>query len=271
MKHLFDFDLSTTVLNIKLAFSYQPKILNLDITDRPYSGLLYVQSGTYRYQYEDGSFVAEAGSVIYLPPGSKPYCYTIQSDSNQALAKAMQIEFELLSAGNNNTIAFSEHPIQAFTDINGMVRKAFEAVIGNYAKTDPISRLSLYANMYRLLALCMEGSEKQYTQSVYGKIFPAIQFIQENYTKPFRIEEAATLCHISESQLRRLFREVLGKTPTAYKNELLMDTACKLLETGELRISEIAEILGFSDIYSFSHWFYRTTGTSPKGFGMPKS
>lgn len=45
-----------------------------------------------------------------------------------------------------------------------------------------------------------------------------------------------------------------------------MNAASNLLESGELRISEIAEILGFSDIYSFSHWFHRMTGVSPSGF-----
>ena len=73
MNRLFDFDLSTSVLTVKLAFAYQPKVLNLDITERPYSGLLYVKNGAYRYQYADSFFVAEAGSVIYLPPGSEAY------------------------------------------------------------------------------------------------------------------------------------------------------------------------------------------------------
>ena len=64
---------------------------------------------------------------------------------------------------------------------------------------------------------------------------------------------------ITKETKTKLNRESLTK----YKNQLLLKEACKLLCDGELCIGEIAENLGFCDIYAFSHFISKYTGVSP--------
>lgn len=45
-----------------------------------------------------------------------------------------------------------------------------------------------------------------------------------------------------------------------------MEYACKLLKQGALNVSETADILHFSDIYSFSQTFKKYMGISPQNY-----
>ena len=74
------------------------------------------------------------------------------------------------------------------------------------------------------------------------------------------------LCHISQSQLRRLFRKERGMSPLAYKKELLVADAKSMIDSGLFSVGEISELLGFYDIYAFSHFFAEETGMSPSAY-----
>ena len=76
----------------------------------------------------------------------------------------------------------------------------------------------------------------------------------------------AKLCSLSGSQLRRCFKSAIGKSPKAYQNELVFNAAKSLLNLGEFTVSEISEMLGFYDLYAFSHFFSKHSGKSPRKF-----
>ena len=52
----------------------------------------------------------------------------------------------------------------------------------------------------------------------------------------------------------------------AYQGEMLLKSAKNLLSLGEFSIGEISDMLGFYDIYAFSHFFYKKAGCSPKKY-----
>ena len=260
MKKLFEFEPCECNLKVKLAFSYTPKILQNHFDTRPYSGLLYVEQGTYTYSSESGSFCAWAGSLIYLPPGSIAYSYLIDASGDQE-PKTMQIEFDLCDK-LGVPIAYSDSPRLLSNDAE-LFHTEFLSVISAFVDKSP---LRLQAGMLNLLASCSELVDVKNERSLQKRLAPAVAALQENYNKPIAVSELATLCHMSESQLRRLFRRHTGISPIAYKNELVLDSAKRLLKYGELGIGEIADTLGFYDIYAFSHFFSSATGFSPSEY-----
>lgn len=260
MEQLFNFDPSKTKVDVTLAFSYTPKILKNRITLRRRSGLLYILEGAYEYSWQGGSFFAGAGSLIYLPPNSVPYSYSISFPPELPSAKTMQIELELRDIKTDTCVSYADHPTLVFENAH-FLKERFVAVVDAFTKSETVSKLQLYASLFSLFSACTEENRSVPKGAV--KIAPAVNYLNKNYAKDLDVKELCDLCYISESQLTRLFKRQLGISPMAYRNRLRLNTAKMLLENSELSVGEISDMLGFYDIYAFSHFFTSATGTSP--------
>lgn len=71
---------------------------------------------------------------------------------------------------------------------------------------------------------------------------------------------------LSESRFRLLFHKLTGCSVTRYQNRLRIQAAQDLLASGHYSVGEVAEELGFRDIYYFSRLFKRFTGMPPSAF-----
>jgi len=80
------------------------------------------------------------------------------------------------------------------------------------------------------------------------------------------IKELARTLGISPSHLRQRFRESCGTSLGRHLRRIRLEKACGLLRLGAQRVSEIAEICGFSSIYSFSRAFHTAYGLSPLAY-----
>lgn len=265
MRSFFTFSPSDTAIKIKLAISYAPHILQNHIKVRPYNGFLYVLNGAYTYTYEGGSFTAHAGDLIYLPARSVPYKYSIRSCGDK-LEQTMQIEFELRRVSEEQSLSFGTHPVLIHLSDSNSVRYAMKAAISAHAKGTEASAILAVSELFRILALCTEQNAGQKNDAATKTVKPAIDYLEAHYTQPISSAELAALCHVSESQLRRAFLAATGMSPMAYKRHLLHMSAKNLLRVGEFKIGEVAEMLGFYDIYAFSHFFTHAEGIPPSEF-----
>ena len=76
----------------------------------------------------------------------------------------------------------------------------------------------------------------------------------------------AARAHLSPSYLIRAFKSQYGRTPIDYLIGLRVEAAANLLRASDLSCGEIADAVGFGDIYQFSRTFRKRVGVSPTGF-----
>jgi len=91
-------------------------------------------------------------------------------------------------------------------------------------------------------------------------------YIMKNYNKKITLNDIATNLHISSSYLSRLYKKEQGETIFSFLNRTRIEMAKKMLKNTSLRISEVADEVGFDDPAYFTHVFTKYAGSSPKIF-----
>lgn len=93
-----------------------------------------------------------------------------------------------------------------------------------------------------------------------------LNHINRSFTSPLSFHEICTEYCINPSYLSQLFKKEIGVTFTSYVTNLRLQYAKELLETTPLRISEIAEKIGYSFDYNFTKLFKKETGFTPREY-----
>jgi transcriptional regulator GlxA family with amidase domain len=88
-------------------------------------------------------------------------------------------------------------------------------------------------------------------------------WFEDNFSKPVKISEVATLFEFSLRTFNRRFKNALGKTPLQYLQATRLSNARELLQKSNLSIAEIAAHSGYQDAAAFSKIFSQHFGTSP--------
>lgn len=94
----------------------------------------------------------------------------------------------------------------------------------------------------------------------------AIKKIKNCYGDKISVESIAEEFGISASYLSRRFKDVTNHTFLDLLNRYRIQESIKLLNAGKYRVSEISDLVGFSDYKHFNTVFKRYTLMSPTGF-----
>ncbi len=97
-------------------------------------------------------------------------------------------------------------------------------------------------------------------------ILQARQYIDEHYAEAISVEDLASMCHCSKGHLFRAFKKTFRISPVAYQQDLRFEAAQRLLRFTSLRCYEIAQRVGFSNVYYFHRQFKKRAGTTPKRY-----
>lgn len=87
-------------------------------------------------------------------------------------------------------------------------------------------------------------------------------YITEHYDQRLSLQEVADHCYVSQWYLSKLLHKHLGMPFYDLLNGVRVQKAKELLEDLSLRISEIAEQVGYADTVHFSRVFKKCEGVS---------
>ena len=112
----------------------------------------------------------------------------------------------------------------------------------------------------------LEQKEYDSHQIVNNKIDKIIKYICKHYTEDLTLTSIAEQFYISPFYLSKIFKRSTNLSIVEYINGLRIRQAKELLETTSVKISEIAELVGFSSSSHFSRTFKLVTGLSPQQY-----
>ncbi|EMS70072.1 response regulator transcription factor [Ruminiclostridium cellobioparum] len=137
-------------------------------------------------------------------------------------------------------------------------------------RLDNIILCSRSGNVYELVELYNEAIGKleaalmpQYSK----KIRDIIKYIHEHYQEEVNLSDLSRKLDISVIYISQLFKREVGMNFSSYLTKVRMDKAVELLETGNYKVYEVSEMVGYQTIQYFSKMFKKETGKMPSDFG----
>ena len=251
--NLWETDCDSIDLKFKAFVRYVSLSSEYKVKKRRQSAFVYVEKGSIHYSCDNGEFTASDGALLYVPQWGS-YKYDIKN--------ADFAQIELGAFYENEASAFSQYPIIVKGADMAEVQRAFRRLengAGTFEKR---------AVAYILLEQLYNYHHQNAANS--SKITPAIEYVSAHCNEKIYMEDVAKLCLLSESQMRRLFREELGMSPIEFKNAKRMEAAYELLKYSHTTIGEISNSLGFDNGYSFSTFFKKLAGVSPREYREEK-
>jgi LacI family transcriptional regulator len=94
----------------------------------------------------------------------------------------------------------------------------------------------------------------------------ALRFIWKHYREPISVDDVAANVSITRRRLQTVFREDLDRTILEEINQIRVETACRHLKAGDLKVHEIAALTGFSSSVHMHRAFSNHFGYGPKAY-----
>lgn len=90
----------------------------------------------------------------------------------------------------------------------------------------------------------------------------ALEYMKNHYQEKMRLVDVANEVYVSQWHLSKLLNKITGQNFSELLNAIRMEKASELLRDPSLRISDIAEQVGFVDLAHFSRVFKKVSGMS---------
>ncbi len=137
------------------------------------------------------------------------------------------------------------------------------AEINGWRGIDEIILRNLFENYVRAQSRQIFDSRRQLAPTCLVEVRSRIE---KSFTEKLRVGDLASRAGWSVPHLCTEFRRYFGIPIIQYVQQLRMNQATYLLRDHNRRIGEIALLVGYPDLYSFSKMFKRRFGLSPRHF-----
>lgn len=141
------------------------------------------------------------------------------------------------------------------------------------------NELALEQALLGVLALVLEGDRQRHwvetpaasrpatREELRRRLSHAIDYMVAFGSRPITLAELAQAASLSKYHFLRNFRAFTGVTPARYLNRLRVERAQQILRReSELPLSDVAQLVGFSEPAALSRAFQRLVGVRPGGY-----
>jgi AraC-like DNA-binding protein len=224
----------------------------------PFSRLFLIRAG--------GGKIETEGTVIDLKP---KMLVLIPTETEAYYSKPEGLEFNWIyfraeALGGVDIFQLFHFPCMAVPERS--YREPFKTLLRLFDSSRIADRMKALSALISLLVpffehLNMEEMENRSRE--FGRMLPAVKFIEENLARPISLEELAEKVFLDPVYFSNLFCKVMGRPPIQYVNLRRVHRAREMLLFSDLSVVEIGARAGFEDPFYFSRVFSRFEGISP--------
>lgn len=123
--------------------------------------------------------------------------------------------------------------------------------------------MELFVFISRALKMEWESSIKNKSPKVKELIHISAKYINNNFERDITISDIAKYVFLSSSYFTRAFKEEMGTSPINYLLSVRIERAREMLSGSDMKISDIALCIGFSNQQRFNEIFKKHTSMTP--------
>lgn len=145
--------------------------------------------------------------------------------------------------------------------VMSVVDSDYEVII---KRCSTIDMLEEYITETLLTVVREIKKEKESSSTGNRKIIDEVKsYIDKNYSQDISLDEVSSKVSLSPSYLSYLFKNASGETYTEYLQKARMKGARRLLRRSDLKVYEIAGMVGYNEYKYFSQQFKKIVGMTP--------
>ncbi|RIX46347.1 AraC family transcriptional regulator [Paenibacillus nanensis] len=220
--------------------------------------LFYVWSGEGEVEVNGVHYKVGKGSCFLFRPGD----YTSATHNPQKPLVLTYIHFAV-----NEPVSEVPERYRTLTDTVD-----FEYMLSRYVRlflvqtyaAEEEAKLLLKALLIQMLRADNAAPiEKKASNQLTEVIHEVANYIRQNPSIAHRVEDLATRAQLSPRYFSMKFKELIGMSVQTYMIRVRIERAQHLLMHAGMNVTEVADALGYRDIFFFSRQFKQYTGRSP--------
>lgn len=223
--------------------------------------ILYIEQGCCHVKREGQTVTAQSGSLILFRPG-EPHHYHFYAAEEPV---SCYIHFSGTHCQNFlQRFGFGQGYLFP-VGLSGALSAAFTKMAEAFQQKG--ENYDALCAAYLLEFLALAGRKLRARSAGAGSrdllMEQAAQNMQRHCREALCVQDYADMCHLSVSRFSHRFKEFFGEAPHSYLNRLRVEKAKQILCDTDYSMSEVAELVGFSDQNYFARIFKKYTGIPP--------
>jgi len=230
----------------------------------------YVVSGNKYMFINNKEFFLKEGDLLFIPKNSVVFTYIPQQaigfeSINVIVQDALLKDGAMPFANTNDPVLFSSALIKSIDRVLENDFEGFKISLNNEALNSTEKKdacITFLSQLTRSLILnkAVDKGSKMRDLNETEKIKTVL--LEKMYTS-VSLSHIATHCHMSVSSFKRKFELLFGVPPKTWKRTVCLQTAYFVLKTGNYKISDLPDAVGFENFSHFSYAFKKQFKLSP--------
>lgn len=192
-------------------------------------------------------------TVVYFPPD-----FVLNLSDEQAIIQPIERLIGRAARGIRIYGKTREKVARILADISP--GDGFRKILSFLAAMDILSRSKEFEY---IASLSYRNCNDEKDIMRFGEVY---QFLMQNFRRDIRLEEVASICHMTATAFCRYFKSRTGKTFTEFIQEIRIGHACRLLQDKNQSISGVCYLSGFNNLASFNKIFKTVTRKTPSDY-----
>ena len=236
----------------------------------------YIFSGTGMFISDNKKQMVKAGDCFLSLPFEK---HEIISDTYEPLryfyiTVGFNHNSEFRKILFNDKILSLEPMNRIYHSDNFNIYNAFNSLISAFESKNDYSELkfelmlkTFCLDIYEIFTNSVTASYVPPTiSSVENIYYNVTKYIDNNLLSIQKLSEISTALNHNYTYLSRIFKSKFGQTLYEYYSNQKIKLAKRLIEEGNMSLTEISNYLNYSSVYVFSRSFKNTIGVSPENY-----
>ena len=136
--------------------------------------------------------------------------------------------------------------------------------------------LKIKGLLCEVFAMILYGHRQELTKFVPAnlqeleRLEKMLNYLNMHFTEVISLQDLADQVHLSREVCCRLFKKMTGKTITGYLEEYRVNKSFSLVQSGQYSMTQITEMVGFSNPSRFASAFRKRFGCNPGEYNSVK-